>query len=327
MSLFPSATHANTLDSYYATSGGAPSGGAVTAEQFVSNGVEPASAGVSGFIVDSTASRNFVARATGGTLYEEAFSIASASDAGRWTIGVGNAESGANVGSDLEFNYYTDAGVLGGTALTVERGNGNLVSTNGTDGLTVGNSGSITVSGGGIVASGNIGSQTGNITASIGSVSGTSLVSTSASMTTASMTVGTYSVLSSTPTTIAMTVNASKPVREVLFTDAANFFFDQSYPNSFNTVIIWDDADVSAQIGFIASNAAVCRSFPLGTMLTLKWNTFPTAASTLEVQCIGQSTPAISLFIMSSATPQSVYTAIKVRDNGDSDDWVRMSYV
>jgi hypothetical protein len=322
MSLFPSATHANTLDSYYASSQGG--GGAVEAPQFTSDGVAPAA---SGFIVDSTASANFIARATGGTAYESAYSIASASNNGRWTMGVGNAESGANVGSDLEFNYYTDAGVLGGTALTIERGNGNRVSTNGTDGLTVGNSGSISVPAGAIIASGNIGSQTGNIEASIGIVSGASLVATSASITTASMTVGTYAVVSSTPTTIAMTVNASKPVFPILFTDGANFFFDQSYPASFNTTIIYDDANTSPQIGFIASNTALCRSFPLGTMLTIKWNTFPTAASTLEVQCIGQSSPAISLFTMSSTTPQSVYTVIKVRDNGDSDDWVRMSYV
>lgn len=313
MSLFPSATHANTLDSYYATSGGAPSSGTVTAEQFVSNGVEPA---VSGFIVDSVDSLNFVAMAQG-TVVRDAYKINNLANDPRWSMGVATAE-GVNTGSDLTFDVYSDAGVLTASPLTIARAAGNLV--------TVAGSG-LSLPTGAIVASGNISSQTGNIEASIGTVSGTSLVSTSASMTTASMTVGTYSVLSSTPTTIAMTVNASKPVFPILFTDAANFFFDQSYPASFNTMIIWDDADASVQIGFIASNAAVCRSFPLGTMLTLKWNTFPTAASTLTVQCIGQSTPAISLFTMSSATPQSVYTAIKVRDNGDSDDWVQMSYV
>jgi hypothetical protein len=322
MSLLPSATHANTLDSYYASSQGG--GGSVEAPQFIANGVAPA---VSGFIVDSTASANFIARATGGTAYESAYSIASASNNGRWSMGVGNAESGANVGSDLEFNYYTDAGVLGGTALTIERGNGNLVSTNGTDGLTVGNSGSISVPAGAIVASGNITSQTGNIAAASGSVSGTSLVATSASITTASMTTGTYAVLSSTPASIAMTVNASKPIFNIQNTAGAAGVIFSNFPTCWNTLIIYDDVDIVPATGALLSNDPLLRSFPLGTMLTLKWTTNPTAVSSLVVQCIGQSDPAQTLFTMTSATPKSVYTIVKLGDNGNSFDWVQMSYV
>jgi hypothetical protein len=323
MSLLPSATFISPNESFYASVGGGGGGGTITADSFVANGASPAP---SGFVVDSASSVNFVAMAQGGTLVRDAFTIANLANVNRWSMGVKNAE-GAGVGSDLTFDVYNDVGGLVGTVLSCERGAGNLVSTNGSDGLTVGNTGSLNVPTGAITSSGNITSSAGNIVSSAGSVSGATLVANSASITTASMTVGTYAVLSSTPTTIAMTVNASKPVFPIVFTDGANFFFDQSYPASFNTMIIYDDVNTSPQIGFIVSNSAINRAQPLGTMLTIKWTTFPTAVSSLEVQCIGQSTPAISLFTMTSATPQSVFTCVKVRDNGDSDDWVRMSYV
>lgn len=333
MSLLPSATFISPNESFYG-SGGGGGGGTITADSFVANGSSP---GPSGFVVDSTSSVNFVAMAQGGSAVRDAYTIANLANVNRWSMGVKTAES-AGIGSDLTFDVYNDAGALVGTVLSLERGAGNLVSTNGSDGLTVGNTGSLNVPTGAITSSGNITSSAGNIASSAGSVSGATLVATgsvtgatlvatSASITTASMTVGTYAVLSSTPASIAMTVNASKPVFPIVFTDGANFLFDQSYPTSFNTMIIYDDVNTSPQIGFIASNSAINRAQPLGTMLTIKWTTFPTAVSSLEVQCIGQTSPAISLFTMTSATPQSVFTCVKVRDNGDSDDWVRMTYV
>lgn len=136
MALLLSATSPAPGEYYFAQANApAPAPGVVTAQSFVATGsVVPAAPG------------NYIANIAEG---DNALSIQNSAGGLRFGIGLNNPETGANAGSDLYVNRYSDAGALIDSPIIIERATGNVNATSNLfvaqgsiigDGTTVGGS-------------------------------------------------------------------------------------------------------------------------------------------------------------------------------------------
>lgn len=118
----PLITHTPNAQQLYLSAGGStPTVPTVTAEQFTATGT----GAVSGFVVTSSGGNNFVADCNPNPATASALTI-NREGITRWSIDTFGDEAGANAGSDLYINAYSDAGAPLQTRLNIDRSSGDV---------------------------------------------------------------------------------------------------------------------------------------------------------------------------------------------------------
>lgn len=331
MSLLPqmvASTVTNNIPDYYFARAG--TGTATSADQFIATGT----GAVSGFIVDSVDSNNFVAMAQEPVNFS-CYGINNLANVPRWSMGVANLESTADAGSDLVIRSFQDNGAPLGTPLTIVRATGQVV-TAAPGGLLV-SQGDVVVTAGSLTASGAVSatsiSTSGTVVAT-GSITGAGIIgvgnveSEFVELTSG----GTFGVIQPVPIRNGIMINASQTYVPIANSGASILLdFNALDAGWFNSLLSITNSAVSVAVSAtIVAYDPPIEAFPLGGTLNI---TLPpsTAAGnnpmTLTVEVLGTDAGGVPLVILTLdntvlGNQNTQYTILHVANAGLTTDWI-----